>query len=98
MVRAMAQHFNFETNFVQPGDQSWGSIDSKGRWTGLVGQAGKIQAFHPIWGGGWWRSAHGHSKHKLDFWGEMRSLLEYNFLYPSPLVDYYLLYYNSRLW
>ena len=46
MVRAMAQHFNFETNFVQPGDQSWGSIDSEGRWTGLVGQAGKLGAFN----------------------------------------------------
>ena len=41
MVRFLAQHLNFEANFVQPADQSWGSIDSQGRWSGLVGQAGR---------------------------------------------------------
>ena len=44
MVQALAKRLNFEANFVQPADQSWGSIDSEGRWTGLVGQAGMFSS------------------------------------------------------
>ena len=41
MVSALAEFLNFVPEFVQPEDQSWGSINNEGRWTGLVGQAGK---------------------------------------------------------
>ena len=51
MVRALAKHLNFEAHFIQPADQSWGSIDGEGRWTGLVGQAGILRGlviFHSL--------------------------------------------------